>query len=44
MRKAFTLVEVLVLTALVPTVMIVVSGVFATLIRDIPKTSRICLL
>ncbi len=41
MRKAFTLMEVLVLAAVVPMVMLVVSSVFAVFIRDIPRETRL---
>jgi type II secretory pathway component PulJ len=40
-RKAFTLVEVLVLITAIPLVMVVVSGIFATIIRDIPRETRV---
>jgi type II secretory pathway pseudopilin PulG len=41
MRKAFTLVELLMLVSVLPIVMIAISGVYATLIRDIPRTTRV---
>jgi len=41
MRKAFTLVEMLVVIMVLPVVMLVVSGVYATFIRDIPRTTRV---
>lgn len=40
MRKAFTLIEVLVLITVAPLMMVVVSGIFATFIRDIPRETR----
>jgi type II secretory pathway pseudopilin PulG len=41
MRKAFTLVEVLVLVTIAPLLMVVVSGIFATFIRDVPRETRV---
>ncbi len=41
MRRAFTLVELLVVVTVLPVVMVVVSGVYATFIRDIPSTTRV---
>ncbi len=41
MRKAFTLVELLVVVTVLPFIMVVVSGVYATFIRDIPATTRV---
>jgi type II secretory pathway pseudopilin PulG len=41
MRKAFTIIEVLVLATVAPIVMLVVSSVFATFIRDIPREARV---
>ena len=41
MRKAFTLMEMLVIAAVVPLVMVVVSSVFAVFIRDIPRETRL---
>ncbi len=41
MRKAFTLVELLVVVTVLPFVMVVVSGVYATFIRDIPAMTRV---
>jgi type II secretory pathway pseudopilin PulG len=41
MRKAFTLVEMLVLVAVAPPLMILISRVFATFIRDIPRETRV---
>lgn len=40
-RKAFTLVEVLWLITIAPFVMVIVSGIFATIIRDIPRETRV---
>jgi prepilin-type N-terminal cleavage/methylation domain-containing protein len=41
MRRAFTLIELLVVVTVLPFVMVAVSGVYATFIRDIPQTTRI---
>jgi type II secretory pathway component PulJ len=41
MRKAYTLVELLVVLAVLPFVMVVFSGLFNTLIRDIPRSHRV---
>jgi len=41
MRKAFTLMEILMVAAVVPLVMVVVSSVFAVFIRDIPRETRL---
>lgn len=41
MRKAFTLVEVLAVVAAVPLLMVIINGVYATFIRDIPRTTRV---
>jgi len=41
MRRAFTLMEVLVLVTIAPLMMVVVSGIFATFIRDIPRETRV---
>jgi prepilin-type N-terminal cleavage/methylation domain-containing protein len=41
MRKAFTLVEVLLVVTIVPFVLVAISGVYATFIRDIPRTTRV---
>jgi type II secretory pathway pseudopilin PulG len=40
-RRAFTLIELLVMVAVMPFVMVAVSGVYATFIRDIPRTTRV---
>lgn len=40
MRKAFTLIEVLVVLAVMPFVLLVISGVYTTFIRDIPRSTR----
>lgn len=37
MRKAFTLIEMLVVITIAPLMMVVVSKIFATLIQDIPQ-------
>jgi len=41
MRKAFTLVEMLLVITIAPLLMVVVSGIFATFIRDIPRETRV---
>ena len=41
MRRAFTLIEMLVVVTILPMVMVAVSGVYATFIRDIPRTTRV---
>jgi len=41
MRKAFTLVEVLVVIAVLPFVLLVIGGVYTTFIRDIPRMTRV---
>jgi prepilin-type N-terminal cleavage/methylation domain-containing protein len=41
MRKAFTLIELLVVVTVLPFVMIAVSGVYATFIRDVPRATRV---
>ncbi len=41
MRKAFALVEVLVMITIAPLVMIAISGIFRTFIRDIPRDTRL---
>jgi prepilin-type N-terminal cleavage/methylation domain-containing protein len=41
MRKAFTLIELLFAVTILPFLMIVVSGVYVTFIRDIPRTTRL---
>jgi prepilin-type N-terminal cleavage/methylation domain-containing protein len=41
MRKGFTLVEVLVVLAVLPFLMIVFGGLFNTLIKDIPRSHRV---
>lgn len=41
MRKAFTLVEMLFALAAAPLLLVVVSGIFATFIRDIPHETRV---
>jgi type II secretory pathway pseudopilin PulG len=40
-RRAFTLVEMLLLIAAAPFIMVIVSGIFATIIRDIPRETRV---
>jgi len=41
MRKAFTLVEMLLVITIAPLVMVVISKVFATFIQDIPRETRV---
>ena len=41
MRKGFTLVEVLVVIIVLPFVILVLDGLFSTLIRDIPRSYRV---
>ena len=41
MRKAFTLIELLFVIAVMPFVAVALGGVFATLIRDIPQSARL---
>ena len=41
MRKAIALIELLVVVVVLPFVMIVISGIFATFIRDIPRDTRL---
>jgi len=41
MRKGFTLVELLVVITVLPFVMLVLDGLFSTLIRDIPRSYRV---
>jgi prepilin-type N-terminal cleavage/methylation domain-containing protein len=41
MRRAFTLIELLFTVAVVPSLMIAVSGVYLTFLRDIPRTTRL---
>jgi len=41
MRRAFTLVELLLLVTVAPLLLIVVSGIFATFIRDVPRETRV---
>ena len=41
MRKAFTIVEMLFVVAAAPLLLVVVSGIFATFIRDIPRETRV---
>ena len=41
MRRAFTLIEVLVVLAVMPFVLVLISGVYATFIRDIPRATRV---
>jgi prepilin-type N-terminal cleavage/methylation domain-containing protein len=41
MRKGFTLVELLVVIIILPSVMLVLDGLFSTLIRDIPRSYRV---
>ncbi len=41
MRKGFTLVEMLVVIMVLPFVLLIISGLFKTLITDIPKSYRV---
>jgi prepilin-type N-terminal cleavage/methylation domain-containing protein len=41
MRKAFTLVELLVVVTVLPFALVAVSGVYATFIRDVPAATRV---
>lgn len=41
MRKGFTLVELLIVIIVLPFVMIVLDGLFSTLLRDIPRSYRV---
>ena len=41
MRKGFTIVEMLIVIMVLPFVMIVLDGLFRTLIKDIPRSHRI---
>jgi type II secretory pathway pseudopilin PulG len=41
MRKAFALIELLVVITVLPFVMIAISGIFRTFIRDIPRDTRL---
>lgn len=41
MRKGFTLVELLIVIIVLPFVMLVLDGLFSTLIRDIPRSYRV---
>jgi len=41
MRKGFTLVELLVVIIVLPFVMLVLDGLFSTLIRDVPRSYRV---
>lgn len=40
-RKGFTLVELLILIVVLPSVMVVISGIFATFLRDVPRDTRL---
>jgi len=41
MRSGFTLIEVLMLVVITPVVLVAVSGLFATFLRDIPQANRL---
>ncbi len=41
MRKGLSLIQMLVVIVVLPSVMIVISGIFATFIRDIPRDTRL---
>lgn len=40
-RRAFTLVEMIVVLGVLPIVMLVMSGVFATFVLDVPRAARV---
>ena len=41
MRKGFTLIEVLTVVVVLPFLMIVIDGLFKTLIKDIPRSYKV---
>jgi prepilin-type N-terminal cleavage/methylation domain-containing protein len=41
MRKAFTLVEMLLVVTIAPLMLVVISGIFKTFIQDIPRETRV---
>ncbi len=41
MRKAYTLIELLVIIVLLPFVMVAISGIFVVFLRDIPRDTRL---
>ena len=41
MKKGFMLMEVLVVIAVMPLVMVVISGIFVTFLRDVPRDTRL---
>ena len=41
MRKAFTLIEMLLIITIAPLMLVVISGIFATFIQDIPRETRV---
>ncbi len=41
MRKAFTLIEMLLIITIAPLIMVVISGIFKTFIQDIPRETRV---
>jgi type II secretory pathway component PulJ len=41
MRKAFTLIEILVIIAVAPIVLVTISRVFAAFIRDLPRETKV---
>ena len=41
MRKAFTLVEMLLVITVAPLMLVVISRIFATFIQDIPRETRV---
>jgi len=41
MRKAFTLIEMLLIITIAPLMLVVISGIFKTFIQDIPRETRV---
>jgi len=41
MRKAFTLIEMLLIITIAPLILVVISGIFKTFIQDIPRETRV---
>ena len=41
MRKGMTLIEMLVVIAVIPFVLIILDGLYQTILRDIPRSSRV---
>lgn len=40
-QRGFTLIELLVIIVIMPFVMVAISGIFATIIRDVPRATRL---